>query len=363
MGKGYLKRYKECFPETMIWVDSMVSENICYGMERGLLGVTTSPTVTPDAIMAEPELWRNAFRRKWIENPDMNQFEILWECMYDFAKERAKILLPIYKDDKMDGRFCIQGNVYDFMNAEKIIKQSKRIHLLGKNFIMKIPTTKAGLQAMEEIVYEGYSVMATATSSVAQVLAAGSALTKGLERRTKEGKDNRGIVVSCAMQLGLPESCCKGYVKQNHVQITQEALEYSAIAVGKKAYRLLLEKYPQVMFVLSNFAKEKHWTAFLGGRIIMTMPMDYLKMLDDTDPQGLKDGIDISVDEVYTEELCEKISFYRKMFQEDGMKPEEFSGSEGFCRTANLFMDIYETGLMAVRAAMLPNPYKDDGKY
>jgi transaldolase len=363
MGKGYLKRYNDFFQDTMIWVDSMVPENISYGIKQGLLGVTTSPTVTPDAIEAEPEIWKPAFRKKWEENPDWNQFEILWECMYDFAKERAKMLLPIYKDDKMDGRFCIQGNVYDFMNAEKIINQSKRIYSLGKNFIMKIPTTEAGLRAMEEIVYEGHSVMATATSSVAQVLAAGLALTKGLERREKEGKDNKGIVVSCAMQLGLPESCCKGYAKQNHVQITSEALEYSAIAVGKKAYSLLLEKYPRVVFVLSNFAKEEHWREFLGGRLIMTMPMDYLETLDNTDPQKLEAKIEIPVNEIYTEELCEKISFYNKMFREDGMKPEEFSGSEGFCRTVNLFMDIYETGLMAVRTVMLPNPYKDESRY
>ncbi len=363
MSKEYLKKYGDCFPETGIWVDSMVSENICYGMERGLSGVTTSPTVTPDAIAAEPDLWKDAFCRKWAENPEMNQFEILWECMYDCAAERSKMLLPLYKEDKMDGRFCIQGNVYDFMNAEKIVKQSKRIHALGKNFIMKVPTTKAGIQAMEEIVYEGQSVMATATSSVAQVLAAGEALTKGLERRRKEGKDNRGIAVSCAMQLGLPESCCKGYADKNGIRITKEALEYSAIAVGKKAYKLLKERYPQVMFVLSNFAKEEHWTAFLGGRMILTMPMDYLEILDNIDPQSLNAQIDVPVNEAYTEELCEKIGFYRKMFEENGMKPEEFSGSEGFCRTVNLFMDIYETGLMAVRTAMLPNPYKDSSRY
>ena len=358
MGKGYLKSYKDIFSQTDIWVDYMLEKNIQYGLDNGLLGVTTSPTVTPDAIAAEPEVWKKAFIEKWKSQPELNQFEMLWECMYDFAEQRAKMLLPIYDENGISGRFCIQGNVYDFMNTEKIVAQSERIHSLGNNFVMKIPTTAAGLRAMEEIVYRGHSVMATATSTVAQVLAAGKALTRGLERREMEGKSNTGIAVACAMQLGLPESCYVGYAEQNGISISKDALEYSAIAVGKKAYHLLIEKYPQVMFVLSNFEKPEHWTEFMGGRLILTMPMDYLETLDNTLPSSLEDRIDVPVDEGYIKELCDKIGFYKKAYEEDGMMPEEFSEFEGFCRTENLFMDIYEKGLKEVRLTLVPDPYK-----
>ena len=55
------------------------------------------------------------------------------------------------------------------MNGKKIEEQAKRIHACGTNFIAKIPTTKGGIYAMEEVIASGHSVMATATSTVAQV--------------------------------------------------------------------------------------------------------------------------------------------------------------------------------------------------
>ena len=358
MSTGNLKTLKQRFPKTDLWVDSMVVENIRYGLQNGMAGVTTSPTVTSDSIAAEPDLWKKLIQEKSVEKPSMNQFELLWEVMYDLAGERSKLLLPKYRgDESIDGRFCIQGNVYDYMNRDKIIEQSKRLHALAKNIVMKIPTTEAGIQAMEEIIYSGQSVMATATSSVSQVMAAGAALYRGLERRKQEGLSNQGIALACAMQLGLPEMCYTNYAKENNVEIGDAALKMSAIAVAKKAYRLLLEKYPLVTFVLSNFETESHWREFMGGRMMLTMPIELLREIDGID--GIEDRIDIPVDSGCIEALREKIPFYRLAYDEDAMQPSRFTSFEGFCRTVNLFMDIYEKGVLKVRKMLLPDPYQD----
>ena len=358
MSKGTLKTLRRRFPKTDLWVDSMVVENIQYGLQNGMIGVTTSPTVTSDSIAEETELWNKLIHRKSLENPGMNQFELLWEVMYDLAEERSRLLLLLYRDDEsIDGRFCIQGNVYDYMNTGKIIEQSGRLHALAKNIVMKIPTTEAGTRAMEEIVYNGQSVMATATSSVSQVMAAAAALYRGLERRKSEGLSNRGIAVACAMQLGLPEMCYTKYALENRLGISAEALKLSAVAVAKKAYRLLLAKYPLVTFVLSNFETESHWREFMGGRLMMTMPIELLKQIDSID--GIEDRISVPVDNRYIEALREKIPFYRLAYDENAMQPGQFDSFEGFCRTVNLFMDIYEKGVLRVRKMLLPDPYLD----
>ena len=278
--------------------------------------------------------------------------------MYDLAAQRAALELPLFKNDaSIDGRFCIQGNVYDHMNAEKIIAQSKRIGAVGRNLMMKIPTTAAGIQAMEEIVYSGISVMATATSTVSQVLAAGAALYRGLARRTEEGLPNDGIALACAMQLGLPEMCYTNYARDNRLDISSEVLAYSSVAVAKKAYRLLLERYPLVTFVLSNFETELHWLEFMGGRMMLTMPIDWLKKLDDWG-EKVENRIDVPVDGACIAALREKVPFYHLAYDEDALAPEQFDSFEGFCRTVNLFMDIYEIGVNKVRTMLLPDPYK-----
>lgn len=359
MNHGTLQTFRQRFPETEFWVDSMVVEHIQHGLDNGMLGVTTSPTVTTDCILAEMPLWKEMIEQKRSMMPYANQHALLWETMYDLAAERAKLLLPIFRHDTgIQGRFCIQANVYDYMNAEKMIAQSFRIRALGQNMMIKIPTTAAGICAMEEVVYSGQSVMATATSTVSQVMAAGAALYRGLERREKEGLSTAGIAVACAMQLGLPEMCYKNYAVEQRISIDKETLDYSAVAVAKKAYHLLSVRFPLVTFVLSNFETNLHWKEFLGGRLMLTMSIDWLNRLDNWPSSTAENIIDEPINSKSIETLREKIPFYRSAFDEDALPLDAFQQYEGFCRTVNLFMDIYETGVNTIRNFMLPDPYK-----
>ena len=57
------------------------------------------------------------------------------------------------------------------------------------NMIVKIPVTRAGIQAIEEATYCGVSINATVCFTLPQCLAVGEALERGLKRREKEGKD------------------------------------------------------------------------------------------------------------------------------------------------------------------------------
>ena len=348
------------YPDTAFWMDSMVVDNIEYGLSHANRGVTTSPTVMSDSIVSEPDLWNERILAMRERFPEKNQNELLWEVMYALAAERSQLLLPLYHADaSIDGRFCIQGNVYDYMNVDKILAQSARIMATGKNLVMKIPTTAAGIIAMEEIVYRGGSVMATATSTVSQVLAAGAALYRGLARRKAAGLSTEGIALACAMQLGLPEMCYTNYCRMHGLDVPAEALAYSSVAVAKKAYRLLLERYPLVTFVLSNFETDLHWTEFIGGRMMLTMPVELIRKLDALE-QIPEARIDVDIEPAHLQALLDNVPFYPKAYEEDAMQPEEFSSFEGFCRTVNIFMDIYEIGLNKVRKMLLPDPYKGD---
>ena len=353
-----LKQLITDFPQTVFWMDSMVVENIQYGLDHGMLGVTTSPTVMSDSILAEPETWKKEILEKQREFPEKNQFELIWEAMCKLTAERSKLVLPMFKNDSsIDGRFCIQANVYDFMNAEKVVTQAKRIHAVGKNLVIKIPTTEAGIEAMEEVVYQGISVMATATSTVSQVMAAGAALYRGLARREAEGLSNEGIALACAMQLGLPEMCYTNYSLEHGLAIDSNVLAYSSVAVAKKCYQLLLKNYPLVTFVLSNFETDLHWLEFMGARMMLTMPIEWLEKLDAWDGV-VENRIDVPVDPAYIEELRTKIPFYHLAYDEEALTPENFSKFEGFCRSLNLFTDVYEKGVNKVREMLLPDPYR-----
>ncbi|MCF0106215.1 MAG: hypothetical protein HUJ53_05590 [Holdemanella sp.] len=350
-----IKELKEKFPQTDFWLDSMIEEDVKYAVRNGFLGITTSPTITPKAIEAEGDVWKEMMR-KYIEmHPDYNENEILWECMYEASSQRAKLLLPIYDEDGFNGRFCIQANVFDYMNGRKIEKQAERIHACGTNFMAKIPTTKGGIYAMEEVIASGHSVMATATSTVAQVKQACLAMYRGLQRRKEQGLSTKGIAMAVAMQLGLPEECYRVYTTENHVSINPEALDYSSIAVAKKAYKMIQKEFPDVLFVLSNFTTELHWTEFMGGRIMLTIAP---KLISDMEAKDvILNRIDEEVPMEYINQLLDKIPFYKYAYEEDLLEMENFQYYEGFCRTMNHFMIKYEGALHTVRKELAPDPY------
>lgn len=353
-----IKELKERFPATDIWLDSMIEEDVEYALRNGFLGTTTSPTITPKAIEAEMDLWKDYMNIVYRNNPTINERELLWEAMYHFSRKRSEIWKPIFKKGEFSGHFCIQANVYDFNNAERIIEQARRIHGLNENFMIKIPVTEGGVKAIEQIIYEGHSVMSTGSGSVAQIKAACEAMYRGLARREAEGLDNSAIVLAAAFQLGLPEQCYNVYVKENNIDITSEALEYAGVAVVKKAYNMIQEKYPKVNLVLSNFVTEKHLTELMGGKVMLTISP---KHIDDLESYTITNKIDTPVKKEYIDELLEKIPFYKKAYQEDGMKIEEFIEFEGFIRTLNHFMNKYDGAIRVARSVIIPDDYDRTG--
>ena len=350
-----IKQLKEQFPKTDIWYDSMIIEDVDYAVRNGFLGITTSPTITPKAIEAESDYWFSLIQKKIKQHPTFNEDEIMWECMYEAAMIRSQKLLPLFKEGEFSGHFCIQANVFDYMNPDKIVNQAKRIHSLGKNFMIKIPVTKAGVQALEEIVFSGHSVMSTGTGSVAQIKQACEAMYRGLKRREELGLSNDAIVLSSAMQLGLPEECYRVYAKENNIDIDPMALQYSSIAVAKKAYELIQTNYPKVNFVLSNFVTKEHWKEFMGGKIMLTIaPKHVLEMEQE---ENIVSRIDEKVPQEYIDALLEKIPFYSKAYLEDGMEVDDFQYFEGFCRIINHFVLKYENAIRAARKTIMPDPY------
>lgn len=356
---GALKQLAELFPKTEIWMDSIMEEDILFGLENGSVGVTSAPTVTAFAVKNENRVWRALFSKYMAEKPHLNEQEILWECMYHIAAERSKLVLPLYDERCFKGSFCIQTNIYDYMNADKMIAQAKKVHELGPNFIIKIPTTAAGLIAMEEVAAMGKSVLATSVSSVSQTIAAAEALRRGVERRKAAGLSTEGFSLSLALQLGLPDECYTGYAVKNNVDIDPEALKWAAIAVSKKAYRIITERYPEIRFVLSNFLTEEHWREFMGGDLMLTFPRRVQNVVDVA--ENIDDRIDVPVKEEYVNALYEKIPLFKKNYDEGALAPEEFQTLPSVCRTIHFFTDRYEEALMEIRGMLIPDPYSKKG--
>lgn len=358
---GMLLQLRDQAPQTKFWIDSIIDADIDFALANGSFGITTAPSITAFAVKNDRERWLEMMERNHLQHPEFSERKLLWKCMYEAAAEAAAKLEGLFDGTRfgMDGHFAIQANIYDFNNADKIRKQAEVIHSLGKNFIIKIPTTQAGLKAIEDVVASGHSVLATSCVSVSQVISAAEALERGYQRYMKtEGANDGGLCLSIAMQVAWQDMCFGNYAKVHGISLSEQSAAYAGIAVAKKAYRVLKEKYPRVAFMLSNLKTEQHIREFIGGDLIMTIPGATQRKVDTWD--AAESFIDRPVADVVMEELLEKIPFYRMSYQEDGMTEEQYAKCIPFCRVVNDFINGYEEAVRVARNVIVPNLYGND---
>ncbi len=94
----------------------------------------------------------------------------------------AALLKPVFDREKgKNGRLSIQTDPRLYRDAERIVSQAVHFNELAPNMIVKIPVTKAGVEAIEEATYRGISINATVSFTLPQAVAVAEAVERGLK--------------------------------------------------------------------------------------------------------------------------------------------------------------------------------------
>jgi transaldolase len=347
-----LTELSEKFPKTDYWMDSLTGSDIKFGLEHGCSGIVTSPAETGLTLQIELPMWEKRIKEIIKENSSASEKEIFWLWNYEAAIKHINEMKSFSKPNKNNGRLGIQANIYDYNNSERILTQAKKIHSLDSKILVKIPTTKAGLVAMEEAVMAGCSTMGTSCTSVSQMIAAAEALERGLMRREKEGLDCSGVSIGCALQLTIQDILYREYAEKHGLEINPDHYCWGSIAVGKKAYKIFQERGYRARLLTSYYNCIEHITEFIGGDLIMAFHLDWLQKFGSSDVE-IKDYIDIPVNEEYVKELS-KIPLFVTAYDENGLKPENFQYFAPVRRMQHSFANSYDKGVDIIREIMLP---------
>src|SRR2546428_12274474 len=87
-----------------------------------------------------------------------------------------------------DGRLSIQTDPRLYRDAAAIVENAMAFSRLAQNMIVKIPATRAGIVAIEEVTYRGVSINATVSFTLPQCIAVAEAVERGVRRREAEAK-------------------------------------------------------------------------------------------------------------------------------------------------------------------------------
>ena len=182
-----------------IWLDQISRDLLTSGefarlvAHEGVAGVTANPTIFEKAITEGAEY--NAALAELIEQ-GIAPGVIVERLMVQDLQRAADVLRACYDSTPShDGFVSIEVSpalAYDTDATEAEVRRLWRM-LDRPNAMIKIPATRAGLLAIEAMLYEGINVNITLLFSVARYEQVMEAYLSALERRVAEGKPIGGL--------------------------------------------------------------------------------------------------------------------------------------------------------------------------
>lgn len=338
---------------TALWNDSCSVSELSSSIADGAVGATCNPVIVLEVLNKEWDIWKEYIQKLIIEHPSATEDELAWLLIEEMSKKAAVLLEPIFEREKgKNGRLSIQTDPRLYRSAQKIVEQAIHFSELAPNIIVKIPATKAGIEAMEEVTYRGVSINATVSFTVPQAIAVAEAVERGLKRREKEGKDISTMGPVCTLMVGRLDDSLKATADKENIIANPEIFDWAGVAAMKKAYQIYNERGYRLRLLSAAFRNHLHWSQFIGGDVVISPPYKWQQRYNGSDVP-IMNYMDIPVEPKIIAELETKFKDFRRAYDENGMTIEEFDGFPATVVTLKQFCQATTDLIAKIRSLML----------
>jgi transaldolase len=176
-----------------LWLDNITRDLLTSGTLRryvedlSITGLTSNPTIFDHAVKNSHD-YDHAIRQKVKEGKSGEA--LFFELALEDLRLAADLLRPIHdRTNRMDGWVSLEVSPLLANDTAGTITAAKGLHVRAgrPNLFIKIPGTKEGLPAIEEVIFAGVPVNVTLLFSREQYVAAAEAYSRGIERRIAAG--------------------------------------------------------------------------------------------------------------------------------------------------------------------------------
>jgi transaldolase len=341
---------------TDFWNDSCAVAELAYAVERGGTGATSNPSIVVEVVKKEKDHWVPRVREIAAQNPTWSEVEITWALIEEMGARGAGILAPVFeREDRRKGRLSLQTNPANYRDPARMTEQAVHFSTLAPNIQVKFPTTAAGLRALEDATAQGVVINATVAFTVAQALAVGEAVERGLARYQAAGGDGSRFSPVCSLMIGRLDDWVKVLVERDDIALHPAAANWAGLAVFKRAYALYQERGYRTRLLAAAYRHRLHWTELVGGDVVLTMPYAWQVRFNGSGI-GPEERIHEPVDPAYIDDLLMRIPDFARAYEPDGLAIGEFESFGATARTLRGFVASYHDLQGVVRDIVLPNP-------
>ncbi len=247
-----------------IWLDNLSRKLIHSGElkrlidEDGMSGITSNPTIFQKAISGSLDY--DASMRRMLDKGIQDEKEIFLGLAIEDVSHAADILWPTYQSTNgLDGFVSIEVSPDLAYDTPATISEARRLFsTIGKkNILVKVPGTKQGLPAIEQLTSEGVNVNVTLLFSTERYEEVAEAYLKGLERRSRQGQPINDIASVASFFVSRVDTLADKLL---------EARLSSATSMGEKDKMANL--FGKAAVANAKIAYKKYKTIFSGKRFL-----------------------------------------------------------------------------------------------
>lgn len=265
MRSEYFHRVQRLTP-TRFWINNPTREEAKIAIDQGACGCTNNPSYSYKMLVNEKEKEHAESCLSEAMNEGTNPDEIAAIYQRKLVKSIQEIFYPLWeKTNGVDGYVSIQGDPIHESDPNVIIHEARENRKLGENIAIKIPCTKAGLEAMEVLMEENTPINATEIMSVQQ----GIDLCETYKRISAKSGHNPPLWLSFI--AGIYDEYLENYVRDNKVSIEGDIVRQAGLAATRKMYNIIHDRGYKAVIIGGGARHPRHFTEMVGGNQVVTI--------------------------------------------------------------------------------------------
>jgi transaldolase len=256
MSKNSLMDLKELGQS--IWLDNLSKKLIRSGElkrridEDGLSGITSNPTIFQKAISGSTDY--DASLRKMIDQGIRSEKELFFGLAIEDVSNAAEMLRPIYETTQgLDGFVSIEVSPDLAYDTDATIAEARQLFsTIGKkNILIKVPATRQGLPAIEQLINDGVNVNVTLLFSTKRYEEVAEAYLRGLEKRRDRGEPIHDIASVASFFVSRVDTLIDKLL-ESQLSSASATSEKVAVLLGKAAVANAKIAYQRYRAIFSN---------------------------------------------------------------------------------------------------------------
>jgi transaldolase len=230
-----------------VWVDYLSRESIRGGHLQELIdadsvvGATSNPTIFETA-MSTGNAYDEQLHELAAQGSDLDQS--FWALAQQDIEDACDLFRPVWERSRgRDGYVSLEVDPRLAYETLQTFRAAMRLHqtLARPNLMVKIPATRPGLAAIEDVIAKGHSINVTLIFSLQRYAEVAESYIRGIERLVAEGGDPRAVASVASFFVSRIDT--EADKRLEALGAPAELQGKLAIANARLAYRHYLEAF------------------------------------------------------------------------------------------------------------------------